>query len=149
MEAQASLGNLKARGLGIEKNLTEGIEMLLSGAESFCVEALLYLAAIAEEGLSGEVDLRRAFRSLDLAANLSHEEATNYPVEEDTRAADRRDAFLRRNLAKVVEIWHEFGEKKTPPEAPRMMTRARELGLIDNVGEKKEAQEGDIVPPEL
>jgi hypothetical protein len=58
----ASLGNLLVRGLGIQKNVTEGLELLLQGEQKNCVESLLYLATIWEEGLLGNADLKNVFQ---------------------------------------------------------------------------------------
>lgn len=74
-----------------------------------------------------------SFRYLDLAANLSQEEAMEYPVEEDLRGALRRDDFLRRNKQKIFEIAREFIGKKMPQEILRMIIKAKEIGLMNDI----------------
>jgi TPR repeat protein len=137
-ECLASLGNLFVRGLGVEKNLTHGMRLLHGVEQRNVIEALLYLGAIHEEGLTGEVDLRAGFRYFDLAANLSAEEAAEYPLEEDTRGKDGREALLRRNWAKIAEFARELVGKKVTREVARMVGCAAEIGID---GAAKLAQE--------
>jgi TPR repeat protein len=124
-EAQAALGALIVRGKGVEKNVTAGMEMLLGGQERGCVEALLRLAEIAEEGAAGEVDLGRAFGLLEEAVKVVEEKEV-----EDGRPVERRDALLERNAAAVREIAVKVGGKSASKEVARMIERAREKGIV-------------------
>jgi TPR repeat protein len=125
--ARASLGNLLVRGMGIEKNITRGVELLLAAERKKSVDAMLFLGRIAEEGLVGEKDIVEAFGKFEAAANQSAAEEALYPVVPDRRGKEAMAALIGRAGDEIAEMERrvEAGEIERKGVVARLLEAAK------------------------